>query len=119
MYPFVDEKLSNINDTRMSNALQPRKHQDNNQSIHVLANVFDQIDPINVKESVKKINESMYDIQNESKLSTREQNHHNSKENHNLPSNHGNDTGNFAAGSNNHSKSHNQSKGLHDSKLRM
>jgi hypothetical protein len=60
--PFVDEKLSNINDTRMSNALQPRRHQDNNQSISVLANVFDQIDPTNPKDSVKKIEESMYDM---------------------------------------------------------
>ena len=60
-HPFVDDKLSNINDTRMSNALMPKKNQDNNQSIHVLANVFDQIDPINLKDTVNKINESIYD----------------------------------------------------------
>lgn len=115
LVPFVDEKLSNINDTRMSNALQPRRNQDNNQSISVLANVFDQIDPTNPKDSVKKINDSLYDINNESKMSVKHG--ENSKENeYGTPSHHGNDTGNFALQNSNNSKSH-QNSGLGASNL--
>jgi len=54
-----------------------------------LANVFDQIDPINLKDSVKKINESILDqsrrdMHDESKRSIRDHHHHIGHHHHEL-----------------------------------
>ena len=55
--PFIDEKLSNINDTMQSNKKDNWARQ--NQSINALASVFERIDPTkNLEETIGQINES-------------------------------------------------------------
>jgi uncharacterized protein YPO0396 len=56
--PFIDEKLSNINDSRAYIAPVNQSNLEN------LASVFESIDPIkNIKENIKDINDSMAEIE--------------------------------------------------------
>ena len=56
--PFIDEKLSNINDSR---AFIPKQNEKlNTSNLETIANVFDQIDPkMNLKNNIHKLNDSL------------------------------------------------------------
>ena len=58
MMPFVDEKLSNINDSRAQ--IDPV----NQSNLHNLASVFESIDPIKpMKKNIKDMNDSLAEIE--------------------------------------------------------